>query len=597
MRKLLNGISTYFSKPEHVILFILLIVLIYLTIVPLLYIAADTFTVHASEVRRIRGSSAGDFTLYHWEYVFNSNASMNLFYKPLLNTLLVSISTCAFALVVGGFFAWMVTRTNLRFKKPIATMMLFPYIMPSWTLAMAWLNFFKNKSVGGVPGIFTALTGIQTADWFAYGFFPIVMVLGLHYAPFAFILIGGILRNMDANLEEAAVILKASRLRIVWKITVPIVMPAMLSTFLLVFSSSMSAFAVPAFLGGPVRYQVLTTQLYRTINGINPGAGFIIASFMIVIGVLILTVNQLIIGKRKGFTTVTGKSSNISLVNLRRLKTPLSLAMLILLVAVSVIPLLTFAAQSFYIEPGNYSLDNLSTVFWLGEGRADIANGEPGILKNKYVFQGLFNSFSLSILVALIAGTVGILVGYSVAKTRGKLGSNMVDRLAFFPYLIPSMAFGAIYLSMFSVQRGIIPPLYGTFAILVLVGSVKYLPFASRAGINAILQLGKELEEAAIIFGVSWWKRMIRIIIPIQKPTVISGYLLPFISSMRELALYILLVTPSTSILTTMLFKYNEKGWNQYANAIVLLIIGIVLVFNFLINKVTGASLDKGIGG
>jgi len=129
------------------------------------------------------------------------------------------------------------------------------------------------------------------------------------------------------------------------------------------------------------------------------------------------------------------------------------------------------------------------------------------------------------------------------------------------------------------VQRGFIPPLYGTFAILILVGSVKYLPFASRAGISAMLQLGKEIEEAALIFGVKWWKRMVRIIIPIQKPTLISGYLLPFISSMRELALYILLVTPSTSILTTMLFQYNEKGWYQYANAIVLLIIGIVFLF------------------
>ena len=597
MKKLLNKLLGYLSKPEHAILILLLIILIYLTIVPLFYIGVDTFTVHSAEVRRIRGSSVGDFTTYHWEYVFKSAASDNLFYKPLINTLLVSIATCAFALIVGGFFAWMVTRTNLRFKKPISTMMLFPYIMPSWTLAMAWLNFFKNKSIGGVPGIFTALTGIETSDWFAYGFIPIVLVLGMHYAPFAFILIGGILRNMDANLEEAAVILKTSRFRIIWKITVPIVMPAILSTFLLVFSSAMSAFAVPSFLGGPVRYQVLTTQLYRTINGVNPGAGYIIASFMIVVGVAILTINQLIIGKRKGFTTVTGKSGNISLVNLRKLRTPISSIMLVLLVAVAVIPLLTFAAQSFFVEPGNYSLSNLSTIFWTGEGSPNIANGEPGILKNKYVYQGLFNSFSLSIVVALIAGTVGILVGYSVAKTRGRFVSNMVDRLAFFPYLIPSMAFGAIYLSMFSVQRGFIPPLYGTFAILALVGSVKYLPFASRAGINAILQLGKEIEEAAIILGVRWWKRMLKIIIPIQKPTVISGYLLPFISSMRELALYILLVTPSTSILTTMLFKYNEKGWNQYANAIVLLIIGIVLVFNFVINKVTGASLDKGIGG
>ncbi len=597
MNKMLNKSRIFFQKPENVILVVLLFILVYLTIVPLFSIAADTFTVHSSEARRIRGSEAGDLTLYHWNYVFLSRASENLFYKPLFNTILVSLSTCAFALIVGGLFAWLITRTNLRFKKAISTLMLFPYIMPSWTLAMAWLNFFKNSNIGGAPGLFTAITGIPTPNWFAFGFFPIVIVLGLHYAPFAYILIGGILRNMDANLEEAAVILKTSRFKIIRKITIPIVMPAVLSTFLLVFSSSMSAFAVPAFLGAPVRFQVLTTQMFRTLNGVNPGVGYIIAALMIIIGTLILTVNQIIIGKRKGFTTVTGKSSNISLVRLGKARTIISLILLFILIAISVIPLLTFTLQSFLVEPGNYSLDNYSTIFWTGEGRPDIASGEAGILKNKYVYKGLTNSFMLSLAVAFIAGTVGILIGYAVAKNRGKRTSNFLDRLAFFPYLIPSMAFGAIYLSMFSVQRGIIPSLYGTFAILILVGSVKYLPFASRAGINAILQLGKEIEEAAVIFGVGWWKRMIRIIIPIQKPTFISGYLLPFISSMRELSLYILLVTPSTSILTTMLFQYNEKGWDQYANAIVLLIILIVLSFNFIINKVTGASIDKGIGG
>jgi iron(III) transport system permease protein len=578
-------------------LVVLLFILVYLTILPLFSIAGDTFTVHSSEARRIRGSSVGDFTFYHWTYVFTGRASENLFYKPLFNTILVSLATCAFALIVGGLFAWLITRTDMRFKKIVSTLIIFPYIMPSWTLAMAWLNFFKNKSIGGVPGLFTTLTGIATPDWFAYGFFPIVFVLGLHYAPFAYILIGGILRNMDANLEEAAVILKTSRFKIIRKITIPIIMPAVLSTFLLVFSSSMSAFAVPAFLGAPVRFQVLTTQMFRTLNGVNPGVGYIIAALMIIIGTIILTVNQMIIGKRKGFTTVSGKSSNISLVRLGKSNTVISVILLVILIAISVLPLLTFTLQSFLVEPGNYSLENFSTIFWVGEGRPDIASGEAGILKNKYVYNGMLNSFMLSLVVAFIAGTVGILTGYAVAKNRGKRASNFLDKLAFFPYLIPSMAFGAIYLSMFSVQRGIIPSLYGTFAILILVGSVKYLPFASRAGINAILQLGKEIEEAAIIFGVGWWKRMTKIIIPIQKPTFISGYMLPFISSMRELSLYILLVTPSTSILTTMLFQYNEKGWDQYANAIVLMIIIVVLAFNFLINKLTGASIDKGIGG
>ena len=192
---------------------------------------------------------------------------------------------------------------------------------------------------------------------------------------------------------------------------------------------------------------------------------------------------------------------------------------------------------------------------------------------------------------------MGILAGYAIVKKKNSRLSLLVNNLAFFPYLMPSMAFGAIYLSMFAIKRGFIPPLYGSFTILVLVGSVKYLPFASRASVGAMHQLSSEIEEAGIIQGISWWKRMIRIIIPIQKASFISGYLLPFISCMRELSLFILLVTPSSRILTTMLFQYNEKGWNQYANAINLLIVLFVVFSNVLVNRVTGASIDKGIGG
>ncbi|MPM24192.1 hypothetical protein SDC9_70673 [bioreactor metagenome] len=159
------------------------------------------------------------------------------------------------------------------------------------------------------------------------------------------------------------------------------------------------------------------------------------------------------------------------------------------------------------------------------------------------------------------------------------------------------MAFSVIYLSMFAIQRGPVPALYGTFVILVLIGTVKYLPFASRSGINAMLQLSKEIEEAGVVLGIPWFKRMFRLVIPIQKSSFISGYLLPFTSCMRELSLFVLLVTPANRVLTTLLFYYNEKGWNQYSNGINLMIVLIVLGINFLVNKLTGASIDKGIGG
>ncbi|NCD05051.1 MAG: iron ABC transporter permease [Spirochaetia bacterium] len=592
-----NRLKMYFKKPHNVILTLLFIILIYLTIIPMITIIVDTFTVHQSELMRIKGSKVGSFTLYHWSKVLFSSISNKMFYQPLFNTMIVALGTCLVSILVGGTVAWLITRTDMKYKTIISTLFIFPYIMPSWTLAMAWLNFFKNPLVGGAPGLFTVLTNIETANWFAYGQFPIIMVLGLHYAPFSYILIGGILRNMDANLEEAALLMKASRARIMRKITIPIVLPALLSTFLLVFSSAMSAFAVPAFLGTPVRYQVLTTQMYRTLNGLNPGYGYIMALIMIVIGIFILSMNQKIIGRRKSFTTITGKSSNIALIKLRRGRLFVSLLVLISTVLVCIVPLISFAVESFIVEPGNYSLSNFSTIFWIGSGSPEIANGEPGILRNPSILVGLINSVKLSVIVALVSGTLGILTGYAISKARGTKLASIVNNLAFFPYLMPSMAFGAIYLSMFAQRRGFIPPLYGTFALLVIVGSIKYLPFASRASIGAMHQLSGEIEEAGTIQGIPWLKRMVKIIIPIQKASFISGYLLPFISCMRELSLFILLVTPATRILTTLLFQYNEKGWSQYANAINLLIVFFVVGSNLIVNKVTGASIDKGIGG
>jgi iron(III) transport system permease protein len=597
LKKQLYRFRKFIKKPHNVVLLVMLVFLGYLTLFPLLTMIRDTFTVHVSESMRLK-QSAGSFTLNHWIKVLFDPSSLSVFYKPLLNSLVTSLGACLVALLFGGVFSWLITRTNIRWKKVLSSLFIFPYIMPSWTLALAWYNIFKNSVVGGTPGMFVALTGIETPNWFAYGAFPIALVTGLHYTPFAYIMIGGILRNMDANLEEAAMMLHTRRSRIVWKITIPMVLPAVLSTFLLVFSSAMSSFAVPQFLGLPVRYQVLTTQLYRTLNGINPGQGYCIAMLMIIISVAILAFNNRMIGTRKNYTTVTGKSSNISLINLKKARTLISVIALVLILIVSIFPLVSFAIESLILHPGDYSPSNFTLQFWIGTAEENsIANNEAGLLRNPSLWKALFNSLKLSLICAVTAGTLGFLAGYGIVRGRGTKLAKIVDNLAFFPYLMPSMAFSVIYLSMFSTRRGFIPALYGTFFLLVLIGTVKYMPFASRSGINSMMQLSTQIEEAGEIIGVSWPKRMARLVIPIQKSSFISGYLLPFISCMRELSLFVLLVTPSNRVLTTLLFYYNEKGWNQYSNGINLMIVLIVLLVNAVVNKLTGASIDKGIGG
>lgn len=586
-KKVLNAVKRFFLNPANVILVVFLLVLAFMIFYPLFTLIVSTFSVSSIQETAF-GVMMGQTTGLWWQRLFASDVSTVYFWKPLLNSILMSILASVIAIVYGGIVAFFITRTNMKGKKIISSIFVFPYIMPSWTLATFWQNFWQNPNIGtGRGGMLYNITGLCVPEGFVYGLVPCAVVLGLHYAPFAYILIGGILRNMDANLEEAATMLKASRAKIIYRITLPIVLPALVSTFLLVFASSMSAYAVPQYIGGTMK--VLTTYMKSFINSGYYGQGYIMAIVMIVFGVAILLVNQYVTGKRKSFTTVSGKSGQVSYINLSAGKYIVGVVIILISLFCSVLPLITFALESCCVVAGDYS--TLTLQYWISSTPTDANNGLVGIFHEKQVWRAFGNSLLLSFLCAIIAGSSGVLIGYAVARKRGTRLARGVDSLAFLPYLMPSMALGAAFLTMaftFGLGRA--------FIVLVLVGSVKYLPFASRSGINAMLQLSGEIEEAAVIVGVPWWKRMVRIIFPIQKSTFISGYLLPFTSCMRELSLFVLLSAGSTTLLATLLDNWT-LWWPQSANALNLLIIVTVLVINFAVNKLTGASIDKGVGG
>ncbi|MCQ2435412.1 MAG: iron ABC transporter permease [Clostridia bacterium] len=591
-RRVMNSIKAFFTQPANIILTVSVVLLGFFTIYPLVLLVLDTTKVHIAEVmfKELRGLKVGQFTFFHWYRMLLSDMSGVYFWNPLKNAVLMSVLASFIAIIYGGVVAFLITRTDIKAKKFISSVFIFPYIMPSWTLASFWKNFFQNPGIGsGTGGFLFNLLGVRVSEGFVYGLVPCAIVLGLHYAPFAYILIGGILRNMDANLEEAATILKASRAKIIRKITLPIVLPALLSTFLLVFSSSMSAYAVPQFLGGSSGFTVLTTTMKQFINSGWYGQGYIMAIFMIIFGLVILAINQYATGKRKSFTTVTGKSGQISYIKMGGWKYAAAAIIIALCIFCSVLPLITFALESLCVIPGDYS--TLTLEFWISKTTTSSGNGIRGLFYEPQVWTAFKNSLLLSGTCALFAGTVGILIGYSVAKRRGTFLAKAADNLAFLPYLMPSMALGAAFLAIGGPLG-----LSKTFFLLALVGSIKYLPFASRSGINAMLQLSGEIEEAALIVNVPWWKRMVRVIFPIQRSTFISGYLLPFTSCMRELSLFTLLASGSTVILTTLLEDW-QAWWTQSANALNLLIIITVLAVNFIVNKLTGASIDKGVGG
>lgn len=593
-----NRVRTYFSKPQNIILLLFGIILTFTTVAPIVAIVKDTLTIHPGTIDAHLTGKASGYTLINYVDLFTSRLAKTNLWKPLWNTLLLAVFTCVISIVYGGTFAFLVTRTNLKFRKYLSSIFIFPYIMPQWTLAVVWQNVFNSNAVMGTAnGLLASLTGFEAAKWWCQGLVPSSIVLGLHYAPFAYILIGGIFRNMDANLEEAATILDTPRWKIMCRITLPMIKPAILSTVLLVFGSAMGSYPVPHYLG----LTTLSTK-YISLNSKYTGEASILAIIMMIFGVLILTMNQVSLKSRKNYTTVTGKSGQLSKINLGRIgKYGIAIVMIILTFFTSIFPIFSFALETFLPNPGDYSFlytgdfSNLTTKWWLTSENVTENGlyGQHGILYNSTIWHAFAGTLLVAVSCALIAGTIGTLIGYAVAKNRRSKWASYVNAMAFLPYLMPSIAVGAAFFILFSNEK---INLFNTYTLLIITGTIKYIPFASRSALNSMLQLSNEIEEAAMIQNIPWHKRMFRIIIPIQKSAIISGYMLPFMTCLRELSLFLLLCTQGF-ILSTTLDYFDEMGLYAFSSAINLILIITILIFNTLVNKLTGASLDEGIGG
>lgn len=593
-----NKIKTFLSKPQNLILLIFGILLTISTFLPILAIIRDTFAIHPGTIDAHLTGKVSGYSVVNYTDLFTSRLAKTNLWNPMKNTLMLAVITCFVSIVYGGVFAFLVTRTNMKFKSYLSAIFIFPYIMPQWTLAVVWQNLFNSNLVTGTSnGLLASLLGIYMPKWWCQGLFPSSLVLGLHYAPFAYILVGGIFRNMDPNLEEAATILNTPKWKTMFKITLPMVKPAILSTILLVFGSSMGSYPVPHYLG----LTTLATK-YVSMNAKYTGEASILAIIMMVFGVGILLLNQISLQSRKNYTTVTGKSGQVSKINLG--KTGRLVIAIILIVATfftSIFPIISFAFETFLPNPGDYSflytgnMKNLTLKWWVTSENITEQGmyGQQGILYNPTIWRAFKGTVFVAIFASLIAGTIGTLIGYAVSKHRRNKYANYVNSVAFLPYLMPSIAVGAAFFILFSNQM---INLFNTYTLLIIVGTVKYIPFASRSSLNSMLQLSGEIEESAIIHGIPWWRRMTKIIIPIQKSSIISGYLLPFMTSLRELSLFMLLCTQGFIVATTLDY-FDEMGLYAFSSAINLILIVFILISNQLTNTLTGASLDKGIGG
>ena len=601
-RRLKNQIKAVVTNPYNIIVLIAVVLLVYLIVLPLLDMIATTFELAQRDIRAVGGGKAGDFTLYYWQRLLASELSWTMLIKPLINSLVIGVCVSVCAILLGSILAWLMVRSDLPFKKFFSLAVIIPYMIPSWCKSQAWLSMFKTARLGGAPG-FMASLGLDVSEWLAYGPVAIIIVLTLHYYAYTYLLVSSALNSINSELEEMGEIQGAGKAMILRKITLPLVLPAILSAVILTFSKAIGTFGTINYLGSPVQYYTLSSQLYMNINSRDTQTGFAMAILMIIIASIAVFVNQKLIGSRKSYATIGGKGGRSTLIGLGKVGRPVITAALFVFFAVGIImPIVILVMESFMLKEGIYSLDNFTLHYWIGESNPQIMEGLPGIFKNDEFINSLFNSLRLTLVNGVFGTIFGQLLGYITAKGRGRLHGKLVEQLVFIPYLIPSVAFGGIYLSMFSQPQQIfgvtlVPALYGTFALLTLVSVVKHLPFAARAGTSNMLQISGELEEAATIEGAGFFRRFVKIVFPLSKGGFISGFMLIFVSIMKELDLIILIMTPTTSTLPYLAFRYQNGNSPQASDCVAIVMFSIVFLVYAIANLSGKADLAKSMAG
>ncbi|ATA96297.1 ABC transporter permease [Sinorhizobium meliloti] len=565
----------------------------YLIVVPIISIVLDAVRVQFGHERRL-SKDVGDLTLNYLDRALFSPVSADLFWRPLFNTLSVAVGAISLSLLVGTVLAWLISRTDMFGRRWFATALIVPYMLPAWTFALAWTTLFKNRTVGGQPGWLEA-TGLTPPDWLAYGQFPITIILALHYTPFVILLFGSALRRFDSQLEDSARILGAKRHQVALQIILPLMRPALLSSMVLIFAKCLGEFGVPYVLGLPVKFEVLSTSLFRSIASRQTGVAGVIAGSIMLIGIIILWIDARLVREARRFVTIGSKGSMNRQSRLGRMRLPAAgFAATVFLLSVG-LPLLTLLLSTVMKMPARFTLDNFTLDYWIGRDLDTIAL-KTGILLSSDLWTAARNTLTIVGIASVTSGILGLLVGYVVIRTPVRLLSVYLRQVTFLPYLVPGIAFAAAYLSLFAVPRGPLPALYGTVVILVLALIADQMPYASRAGISAMTQLGKDPEEAAQVAGAGWLRRMISIVIPIQKGSLVTGVLLPFISGIKGLSLFVILAVPSTDVLTTYSLRLVDYHYTQAANAVVLIIAAIAYCGTLIAQKLTRTNLAEGLG-
>ena len=548
----------YFDIKWFVILAIVAFLVIF-QVLPLLYLIYRSFF------------ADGSFSLEGFKRIY----SYPLNWTCLKNTLITAGLAMVFGVLLAFPLAWLVGRTNLYGKKFFRTLFVMTYMVPPYVGAMAWLRLL-NPTVGTLNTLIMSIFRLESAPFNIYSIGGLVWVLTTFYYPYAFITISRAMEKMDPSLEEASRISGASPFKTLMTVTLPLMLPSIVAAALLVFVAAASCYGIPSIIGAPGQIYTVTTRIVDYVyigsqEGLTDATN--LAVFLMAIALIVLYVSNFVVGKRE-YITVSGKSTRPNIVDLGKWRIPITVVVSLFAIVVVAIPFATVFMTSFTMNMGKsiFETGNITFKYW------------HTILTRKSILGSGQNSLISAAWAASLGMIICLIMAYLLKRTTVK-GKGVPDFLITVGSGSPSVVIALALIMTMSGRFGI--NIYNTMFIMVVAYMIKYMMMGMRTVVSAFSQISPSLEEAAQISGSGWIRRLKDVVFPLIVPSIVAGWFLIFMPCFYELTMSNLLYSNNTKTLGVELFTYQTYHSQQTASALASGILIMVIVLNYVLNKVT----------
>ncbi len=498
----------------------------------------------------------GGFTLDKYIQAYTDPELLNI----IANTLVFVIGSSFLATVLALFLSYLNNRTDVPFKFMFRVISIIPMMIPHILFSVSWV-LLLNPSNGIINLFLRQVLGME-GGLNIYTLHGMILVEGLLDLPIAYLIIAPAMASFDVALEESSRVCGGSSLRTLFRITLPVLRPAIMAAFILSLVRSLASFAVPSVIGMRGRIYVLSTHIYRSVStGFSADYGKAAALGMVVLASSITLIYLYRFMTREGekYVTISSRGYRPTVIRLKRARYPLFAVVGALSFVLIVLPVLVL----FYTSMVPYSMVPSAKAFSMMSWRHWIA-----VINDPISLLSLKNSVILGVGGATLGIFLSIFVAYVIVKVRTP-ASGLLESLSFLSFSFPGIVIGVGFMWFF-VQT----PLYATIWALLIGYIATYLPYGVRPLASAFVQVHSHLEESSLVCGASRFQTMRRIVIPLLVPGIVSGWILMATMFVRELTLSVVLSRPGTEVLAVQILRFSEDGLWERLSAL-----GIIMIF------------------